>query len=216
MNSIFETPRLLLIRLTDTSEGSQHVQWFHENWSNDEATAWSLHGKCHTLAESREWMLEHKTKYNNIFYSCFAKTPTSKGTEADPGDHVGSISLRQQHSGPAMLPPPIPGQESSSTYKPINLRVIGYAFFKQHWGKGYATEAGKGLLAEYARSVAEEKEKGEELFYVEGGADQDNPGSKHVLEKIGFKEVGWKEEKEPVFLNGKWRDPGYWIYGQYV
>lgn len=37
---IIETPRLLLVRLTDTSEGSQHVQWFHENWSDDAATAW--------------------------------------------------------------------------------------------------------------------------------------------------------------------------------
>lgn len=171
-------------------------------------------------------MLEHRSKYDNIFYSCFVKTPTSKGTEADPGNHAGSISLRLQASGPALLPPPCsdvsPDEENldtakaSPTARPINLRVIAYAFFKQHQGKGYATEAGQALLDEYARSVAEDKVKGEQLFYVEAAVDKDNPGSQRVLQKIGFRKVGWKEEKEPVFLNGKWRDPGYWVYGQYV
>jgi len=35
-----ETSRLRLIRLTDTSTGSQHVQWFHEDWSDDITTSW--------------------------------------------------------------------------------------------------------------------------------------------------------------------------------
>lgn len=171
-------------------------------------------------------MLEGFSKYDNTLYACFAKTPTSKGTEADPGDHAGSVGLRVQPSGPALPPPPFcdsslgkecPNTDStSSRTKPINLRGIGYAFFKQHWGKGYATEAGKALLDEYARSVAENKTKGEQLFYVEAGVDQDNPASRNVLRKLGFREVGWKVEEEPVFLNGAWRDAGYWIYGQYL
>lgn len=171
-------------------------------------------------------MLEHRSKYDNWFYACFVKNPDSKGTELDPGDHAGSVSLRLQASGPTLPPPPSfdpdSGREglhpstASPANKPIDLRAIGYAFFAQHRGKGYATEAGKAMLAEYARSVAEEKAKGERLFYVEAGVDKDNPGSQHVLKKLGFREVGWKEEKEPVFLNGQWRDPGYWIYGQYV
>ena len=38
--STISTSRLQLVRLTDTSEGSQHVQWFHENWSDPVATGW--------------------------------------------------------------------------------------------------------------------------------------------------------------------------------
>lgn len=37
---VIETPRLRLVRLTDTTPGSQHVQWFHENWSDPVATGW--------------------------------------------------------------------------------------------------------------------------------------------------------------------------------
>lgn len=35
-----QTPRLNLVLLTDTSEGSQDVQWFHEDWTDLDATAW--------------------------------------------------------------------------------------------------------------------------------------------------------------------------------
>jgi RimJ/RimL family protein N-acetyltransferase len=161
-------------------------------------------------------MIEHREKYDNLFYSVFVKGEegSSAGTEEDPGVHVGSVSLRRQISGP-VLPPP--EHEGADKGKEVDLRVIGYAMFKTTWGKGYATEAGKGMLDAYAASVAEEKAKGEKVFYVEAGVDKGNPGSQAVLKKLGFKEVGWKTEKEPVFLGGEWRDDGgYWIYGMYV
>ncbi|KAH7394570.1 GNAT domain-containing protein [Pyrenochaeta sp. MPI-SDFR-AT-0127] len=176
-SAIIQTARLVLVRLTDTSEGSQHVQWFHENWSDDAATAWS------------------------------------KATKEDLGEHVGSVSLRRQEGGPTLPPPNLDIDDVS---KSVNLRVIGYAFFKQHWGKGYATEAGRALVDAYTRSVAEEMAKGKELFYLEAGVDEGNPGSENVLQKIGFQKVGWKEETESVFLAGEWREPGYWIYGKYL
>lgn len=40
MDSTLETPRLRLIRLTDTSDNSQHLQWFHQLWNDDATTAW--------------------------------------------------------------------------------------------------------------------------------------------------------------------------------
>lgn len=226
MDTIIHTPRLILIRLTNTTPGSQHVQWFHENWSDPEATAWSLHGPCHSLAESRDWMIEHLTKYDNMFYAVFAKPNANQGVEVEGvpggvGEHLGSASLRRQVAG-ATLPPlkeedgENEGNESGGKGKDVDLRVMGYALFEAARGKGYATEANIGLLQAYAASVAEEKAKGEKKFYVEAGVDKDNPGSQAVLHKLGLKKVGWKEEKEPVFLNGAWRDPGYWIYGLYV
>lgn len=229
MQSVFATQRLVLIQLTETLVGSQHVQWFHNHWNDEEATSWSLHGKCHTIEESREWLIEHLTKNDTLYYCCFSKTPTGEGTETDPGEQVGLVSLRRQAGGPVLQPPAsfsepldqMAGAEpNDNTWTgsslPLNLRAIAYAFFQQHRGKGYATEAGKALIEEYARSVAEEKRKGEEIFYIEAGVDADNPESLHVLKKLGFRKVGWKEEKEPVFLNKQWREGGYWIYGLYV
>ena len=90
-------------------------------------------------------------------------------------------------------------------------------------GKGYATEACKGLLDGYAASVVAWKGSGEgtrdagkTVFYVEAGVDQENPGSQKVLRKLGFRTVGLKIEKEKAWLNGAWRGPGWWITGKYL
>jgi RimJ/RimL family protein N-acetyltransferase len=213
MQAIIQTPRLTLILLTNTTLGSQHVNWFHENWSDADATAWSLHGRCKTIAESREWMIEHRTKYDNLFYAVFAKKEGTAGTEEDPGVHVGSVSLRRQPSGPT-LPLPMPVERDQG--KETDLRVLGYAFFKIAWGNGYATEANKALLTAYAAFTTEEKEISKKVVYVEASADEENPGSQAVLRKLGFTKLGWKTETERVFLAGAWREGGYWVYGRYL
>lgn len=220
MDPIIHTAGLTLIRLTDTSPGSQHVQWFHENWSDSSATSWSLHGPCKSLAESREWMMEHMTKWDNMFYAVFEKpelqgeegTTGETGTGSRQGRHVGSVSLRLQSSGPTLQPPTPPS--IADTSKALNLRVIGYALFEVARGKGYATEANKAMLDAYRASVQGEKDKGTQVFYIEACVDEGNPRSVAVLKKLGFREVGWKED-EAVWLNGEWRT-GYWIYGMYV
>ncbi|KAF1955361.1 hypothetical protein CC80DRAFT_493253 [Byssothecium circinans] len=222
MDPTIETPRLRLIRLQDTSTGSQHLDWFHELWTDDACTAESLHGKCHTYEESQQWMKDHEEKFHSLTYAILEKVD-GEGTEhEEPGKLVGNIGLRAQNSGPTLPPfPPPPSSSSSSSLPevgdiPLNLRSLGYAFFRSAWGKGYATEAGKALLEAYSASVKEKKEEGKELFYVEGCWGKHNPASRNVLTKLGFKEVGWKEEKEKVFIGGEWRDPGYWIWGMYV
>lgn len=93
---------------------------------------------------------------------------------------------------------------------------MGYAYFKSAWGKGYATEAARGLLDAYAEAVKEEKDKGEKVFYVEAGVDEGNPGSWRVIEKLGFEKAGFKEEEERVWLGGAWREDGYWVFGMYM
>jgi len=59
---------------------------------------------------------------------------------------------------------------------------IGYWIGKPYWGKGYVTEAAKGLLdwAEHEMGITR---------YVSGHIF-DNPASGHVLEKLGFERVG--------------------------
>ncbi|KAH7079845.1 GNAT domain-containing protein [Paraphoma chrysanthemicola] len=222
--STISTPHLTLLRLTDTSPSpsNTHLQYFHENWTDPDATSWSLHGPCHSLEESQTWMVECLVKRDNLFYSIFVKPDGSgEGVENELGTHVGSIGLRRQDTGPTLPAPPLveehgSASEAGAKEKEVDLRVIGYALFKRAWGKGYATEAAAALLKAYTASVAEEKAKGEKAFYVEAGVDEGNPASDAVLRKVGFKKVGWKTETESVFLGGEWRSGGYWIYGQYV
>lgn len=170
-------------------------------------------------------MTEHLTKYDNMFYAVFAQPQGDDGagvgaggTDAarvtryegiELGEHVGSVSLKLQAGGPTLAPPVLPGRQKS-----VTLRTIGYAMFDGARGKGYATEANQALVDAYRALVAQEKDKGDEVFYIEGAVDEGNPGSVAVLKKLGFERVGWKEE-EPVWLNGEWRS-GYWVYGMYV
>jgi len=227
MEALLHTHRLTLLRLTDiSSPSSTHVRLFHENWSNPDATAWSLHGPTHSLSESYEWMKEQLApELDSMFYSVFVKADTSNSASTSDDDnglgkHIGSVSLRLQSSGPSL---PIP-----STSTTTNMRVLGYALFPSAWGKGYATEAGHALLNAYTAfassttsfSSAQEDNDGSERqtgkTYIEAAVDEGNPGSVKVLEKLGFKKLGWKHEEGEVWLNGAWRNPGYWVYGMFV
>jgi len=56
---------------------------------------------------------------------------------------------------------------------------IGYRFLRAHWGKGYATESARPMMA-YGRDVLG-------LERIIGLVDPDNVGSVHVLEKLGLR-----------------------------
>jgi len=76
---------------------------------------------------------------------------------------------------------------------------IGYRFIEKHWGKGYATEAGKAFI-DYAFNEI----KAEKIFAY---ADEGNENSRKILEKLGLKYVNtfiyegetevWYEIKNP-------------------
>lgn len=235
MDTVIQSARLTLLRLTDTTSlSSPHVRLFHENWANPDITGWSLHGPTHSLAESQEWMKEQLAPgIDSMFYSVFVRPDGSdqhedrekeKRDHIGLGEHVGSVSLRLQPTGPTI---PLPAS-ASGLAPPItnNMRVLGYAFFTSAQGKGYATEACHALLNAYAAFASSppspsshhhsEEGKAKGKHYVEAAVDEDNPGSIKVLEKLGFEKLGWKHEEEKVWLNGAWRGPGYWVYGLFV
>ena len=66
--------------------------------------------------------------------------------------------------------------------KPDEDPQLGYMFARAHWGKGYATEMGRALIdhcwTQYDWSL------------IRADAFADNPASAHVLEKLGFEELG--------------------------
>jgi RimJ/RimL family protein N-acetyltransferase len=55
---------------------------------------------------------------------------------------------------------------------------LGFRFFKEHWGKGVATEASRAILA-YGFDTLQRKR-------IIGITDLDNKASIRVLEKVGF------------------------------
>ncbi|KAJ6276890.1 GNAT domain-containing protein [Bipolaris maydis] len=251
--SKISTERLTLLRLTNTRPSHPHVQLFHENWSNPTATAWSLRGATKSLDESREWMIESLDRFDNYFYAVFARTPhhggngekiwtmrgvlveateterkSNNGEEDEKeelGVHIGSVSLRLQHSGPTLPPPPPPPPPRRHTVSPspeeheesgeqdVNLRALGYAMFPTAWGRGYGTEANRGLLNAYCAAIRQQR-GGKGTSYVEAAVDDENAGSLALIRKLGFECVGWKES-EKVWLNGGWRE-GYWVYGLHI
>ncbi|KAF5846034.1 hypothetical protein GGP41_008471 [Bipolaris sorokiniana] len=88
-----------------------------------------------------------------------------------------------------------------------------YAFFPAAWGRGYGTEANRGLLNAYSAAVGQQS-GGKGRGYVEAAVDDENAGSLALIQKLGFERVGWRES-EKVWLNGGWRE-GYWVYGLHI
>ena len=70
-----------------------------------------------------------------------------------------------------------------------NFYEIGYRFIEKHWGKGYATEAGKAFIA-YAFDVMK-------VDAIYAYADAGNENSRRILEKLGLHYVNsFKHEEE--------------------
>lgn len=89
--------------------------------------------------------------------------------EKESGKVIGSISLGQ----------------SADVYNDVgigkNINDVGYVLGQKYWGKGYATEAVRGILS-YAFYILH-------LDAVTCGHFKDNESSKKVIEQCGFKHV---------------------------
>ena len=70
--------------------------------------------------------------------------------------------------------------------RPSGAVEMGYWIARMHWGKGFATEAGKALI-ELAKTLR--------LPRLEASHFTDNPASGRVLEKLGFVATGMSVER---------------------
>ena len=68
---------------------------------------------------------------------------------------------------------------------------LGYGVARDHWGRGYATEAGRAAL-EVARALGHRR--------IDAGHYLDNPASGRVLRKLGFRDTG---EVRPTFCRAR-------------
>src|SRR4051812_24396479 len=65
--------------------------------------------------------------------------------------------------------------------RPSGMVEMGYWIAREHWGRGFATEACTALV-DIARTLG--------LASLEGSHFVDNPASARVLEKLGFEPIG--------------------------
>jgi len=91
----------------------------------------------------------------------------------------------------------LPGEKGAPIVGSIGLHQeedgleLGYWIARDHWGRGYATEAGRGAL-EIARALGHRR--------VLAGHYIDNPASGRVMRKLGLRETG---EIRPTFCRAR-------------
>ena len=96
-------------------------------------------------------------------------------TERRP-DEASFLVFRRTHGAPRLIGAGGLGRNPAGDVE------LGYWISRPHWGLGYATEAGRAIVA-IARH-------GLRLRKLSAGHFLDNPASGRVLEKLGFKPTG--------------------------
>jgi RimJ/RimL family protein N-acetyltransferase len=77
---------------------------------------------------------------------------------------------------------------------------VGYYVLPEYWGNGYASEATR-LLVTFAFEELNARR-------IEASVQADNPGSRRVLEKLGFQQEGTK--REAYYKEGEYKDITLW------
>ena len=102
-------------------------------------------------------------------------------------EHAREFVMREQEERLPNFLMTLPGEDGSRIIGSIGFGKtdtgveIGYWIARPYWGKGYATEAGRGLI-EIARLLGYDR--------LEAGHFLDNPASGKVLRKLGFRPTG--------------------------
>lgn len=73
---------------------------------------------------------------------------------------------------------------------------LGYWLARAHWGKGLMTEAAYAAVRFGFETLG--------LHKITVGCFPDNPGSRRVIEKLGFRYVG--QPRDDVWRDGRWHD----------
>jgi RimJ/RimL family protein N-acetyltransferase len=78
--------------------------------------------------------------------------------------------------------------------RPSGAVELGYWISRPHWGRGFATEAGRALI-DIARTLR--------LPQLEAAHFADNPASARVLEKLGFRPTGLRAARASCAREGE-------------
>jgi RimJ/RimL family protein N-acetyltransferase len=104
------------------------------------------------------------------------------------GDAEAWLAAERKPSEPSLLimrrtdgPPELIGAIGFGR-RPTGEMEFGYWIARRHWGLGYATEAGRALLAAARHGLR--------VGRLDAGHFLDNPASGRVLDKLGFRPTG--------------------------
>lgn len=166
MDAPIETPRLILRTLRSGDVGEEYISWL----SDPEVTRYlEIRFTVQTIQGAREFISAMNASEDSLFLGMFLK---SRAT------HIGNIKL-----GP---------MDWHHRRGDIGL-VIGD---KVQWGKGYATEAIRGVT-DYAFGVLE-------MHKLSAGLYDANEGSRRAFLKAGWFEEG--RRRDHWLSEGKWQD----------
>ena len=105
-----------------------------------------------------------------------------------PGDAEAWLATERKASEPSVLvlrctdgAPELIGAIGFGR-RPTGEMEFGYWIARAHWGRGYATEAGRAMLATARHGLRVRR--------LDAGHFLDNPASGRVLEKLGFEPTG--------------------------
>ena len=149
-----ETERLLLRKLR--IEDAEHI---FKTWTGDErVTKFMIYTTHQSVEVTREWLAETIKHYDE--------------------EDSGSLQWGFQLKSTGMLI-----GSGGAIFKPeYQMYSIGYNIAYDYWGKGYTTEAVRGII-EYLKSI------GIKQIYSDHAVD--NPASGRVMEKAGMRY--WKD-----------------------
>ena len=161
-----QSSRLKLRTLKENDIGERYLSWLNEEEIN---RFLEVRFTGQTATSLRKYVASLNDSKDTLFLGMFLK---------DSGVHIGNIKL-----GPI-----------NPQHKRADIGIV--VGDRDHWGKGYATEA-IGALANYAFT-------GLDLHKLTAGLYEENEGSRQAFLKAGFVEEG--RLPEHWLCGGAWQD----------
>ncbi|MCJ1263625.1 hypothetical protein MMC22_003495 [Lobaria immixta] len=219
MDPIIFTPRLKLTLVTKAERGSSELEWFHELFSNEKATWWSIGGQAKSIEDTEKAMKgclstnEGEENTYRVAYAVHKILESMSGpVEGEPQlaeqgkkstEFIGLVTLKSLNAGSLALPEDLTLPVTAAT---TTLTVeLAYLFLPIGWGKGYATESVKATFesCKRARSFWTPFLK----LYIRAIVNECNPASLRVMDKTGMTKSGVYEwTGKATFLAGEWRE----------
>lgn len=170
---MYRTDRLYLRPFNETDIKEPYLSWFHDQ----EVTKYNSHGLFPYTKQQARAFFEKLDSSNDLIWAVFI-LPKSIKAAKNPMKHIGNISL----------------QNINWINRSAEFACVFGA--KEHWGKGYATEAAQIIFLHGFNKL--------NLHRIWTGTAETNIGMQNVAKKLGMNKEG--QFKDAMFLEGEWTD----------
>ncbi|KAE8373117.1 GNAT domain-containing protein [Aspergillus bertholletiae] len=172
---------------------------------NPEIAKWGMAGKADTsISQTIDWMLSSLLSAESPKNATTTDTTTATTTTPEKPAPKVLFAIRELQPGTVIPEPKVIGtmgiKRSAAPSCPTGSNRVrwelGYGFHTGVWGKGYATEAAKGVMGQFKeikRTLEGNGEGNDAVGVAEGlwaATAENNLASQAVLRKCGFEFVG--------------------------